>query len=62
MSDIKVKLKVAAYEKGLLPTKVSQLENDSNYITLEEGKEMFQQKRETGLHINCGTVLTRKEN
>ena len=62
MSDIKVKLKVTAYEKGLSPTKVSQLENDSNYITLEEGKEMFQQKGETGLHINCGTVLTRKEN
>lgn len=31
--NIKVKVKITAYEKGIIPTKVSQLDNDVPYAT-----------------------------
>lgn len=34
-NDVNVKLKIAAYEKGILPEKMSQLENDVPYATVE---------------------------
>lgn len=37
--SVKVKVKILAYEKGLLPTKLSQLENDVPYATQEWVKE-----------------------
>lgn len=33
MEPIRIRAKLSAYTKGLIPTKVSQLENDKNYVT-----------------------------
>lgn len=41
--SIKVRVKVAAYEKGILPTKMSQLENDSNYVSEEWVKKFIEE-------------------
>lgn len=35
MSDVKIVVKVRAYERGILPTKISQLQNDAGYATME---------------------------
>lgn len=37
--EVKVKVKILAYERGILPTKLSQLENDVPYATEEWVKE-----------------------
>ena len=47
MTDIKLKVKLSAYTKGVIPTKLSQLENDENYIT-EVPKDEFAYARKYG--------------
>jgi len=60
MADIDVKVKMAAYEKGILPQKLSQLENDVPYVTEDWVRENFQLKGGNGLKIDCGNILNRK--
>lgn len=38
---IKVRLKVSAYERGSIPRKMSQLENDASYATEQWVQEHF---------------------
>ena len=59
MSDAEIKVNIAAYEKGILPRKVSQLENDLNYADKQWVEDNFSKKGTTGLTINCGDVKDR---
>lgn len=47
MEPIRIRAKLSAYTKGLIPTKVSQLENDEEYIT-EAPKDEFAYARKDG--------------
>lgn len=47
MEPIRIRAKLSAYTKGLIPTKVSQLENDKDYIT-EAPKDDFAYARKDG--------------
>lgn len=60
MADIDVKVQMAAYEKGILPQRLSQLENDVPYVTEDWVRENFQLKGDNGLKIDCGNILNRK--
>lgn len=59
MSDIDVKVNLAAYERGILPQKVSQLENDLNYAKEQWVEDNFLKKGKAGFKIDCGTVKDR---
>lgn len=55
MTDIKLKVKLSAYTKGVIPTKLSQLENDENYIT-EAPKDEFAYARKDGKWLKLDSV------
>ena len=55
MTDIKLKVKLSAYTKGVVPTKLSQLENDENYIT-EAPKDEFAYARKDGKWLKLDSV------
>jgi len=59
MSDIDVKVKMAAYERGILPQKMSQLENDVGYVDADWVEDNFLKKGQAGFRIDCGDVKNR---
>lgn len=59
MSDAEINVNIAAYEKGILPRKVSQLENDLNYADKQWVEDNFSKKGTAGLTIDCGNVKDR---
>lgn len=76
MEPIRIRAKLSAYTKGLIPTKVSQLENDEEYIT-EAPKDEFAYVRKDGewlklnstelgdnieLLDNSGLILKKEDN
>lgn len=59
MSDAEINVNIAAYERGILPRKVSQLENDLNYADKQWVEKNFLKKGTAGFTINCGNVEDR---
>lgn len=56
MSDIKVKIKTIAYERSHPKTKLSQFENDSDYVDVEALQEEINSLREWVLQHGGGTM------
>lgn len=53
--DNKLKIKIAAYEKGIIPTKTSQLQNDAKFVD-EEWVKKYVQAGSGKLKIDCGEI------
>ena len=61
MDNIKIKVKLKAYTKGLIPTKVSQLENDEHYVKDLEPNQTGFYVRRPGEWVNVEDSLIRTQ-